>query len=615
MEMKQKAPAVSAGATARKSQSITKRKTSPQQEQYFKVIHMSSAELGAALKAPTDRIDQHVRKASDHDAEAKKERAEARREFQENIGFYYEAKQRLRNPGYRTDVDGGKERTPADNEKYFGAQNWAAFNEKCAAFSLQHADRMLKAFAKVNGLLTDEGENIDDPEPEDDEGAGRPQGRRAKDPTAQKRYEFIAAAAMEIANRNPEGAVEKQILAAAEHAPSPLMPVPPDLFSEVLSFLTGISSSDTVGANIRGEAKQLVNKMRLHQPAPAGAEVPAEVAKEEKRKRDKRLAKKNGQPLGAPASDPPTETTTEHVQELESMPAAASLDSGTGALPSQGSKTSTKARTAEPIPGPEAQPQIVMVGGRRQGPFVLNDKGKYEYEPENEMREAFDDKGAAVSGCEGLNAPPVANIGGSSLGPQQAKVTACPPGVNHAGGGREHETLDAANVQGAGRVAAGRGDAAAKKGSEEYKRRKSRQQRECYHRKKKKTKVQADTPSAGAAVPATTIPGGKAPAALPAGSISAPDMRKADQDLSTHHWGQRPRRAEPGGQTTTSYQVKPRSKPGFPTDYPIVREGDKQPFDVFNTKQEADAACEKLNNRPVTLPQDASPQSASHAAA
>lgn len=313
METKQEAAAESAAATAKKSQSITKKKMSPQEQQYLKVIARSSAELGAAIRTPTERIAQHVGNALAHDVEAKKERGEVQREFQENIAYYYEAKQRLLNPGYRTDVDGGKDRTPDENERNFGAPDWSTFANKCVAYSLKQADRKLKAFAKVNGLLTDEGENIDDPEPKEGEGSGRPQRRRTEDPTAQRRYEFIATAAMELANRNPEGEVEKQILAAAEYAPAPLMPVSPDLFTEVLSFITRMSSS-AADEGDRTEAKQLVNKMRLHKPAPEVAKVPAEAAKEEKRKRDKRLVKKNGQPLGSAACNLPANGTSGHVQ-------------------------------------------------------------------------------------------------------------------------------------------------------------------------------------------------------------------------------------------------------------------------------------------------------------
>jgi hypothetical protein len=92
----------------------------------------------ATLTKPTQRIAKHFGSAIAHEASAKKERTGAQREF--NIAHYYEAKQRLLNPAYRSGVDGGKDRTPSDNEKWFGAPNWEAFNEQCQAYCLQHSD-------------------------------------------------------------------------------------------------------------------------------------------------------------------------------------------------------------------------------------------------------------------------------------------------------------------------------------------------------------------------------------------------------------------------------------------------------------------------------------------
>jgi len=293
---------------------VTKKNMLSEDKHFQKAIAMSDKELGTAIKKPTQRITKHVGDAMAHEEEAKKLRREAQKEFDANVAYYYEAKQRLRNPGYRSDVNGSNERTPEENEKNFGAPNWEAFNERCRAYSLQHADRKLKAFAKSQGLLTDDGENIDDVETEDSESVDCPEPRRTEDPTAQRRYEFIALAAMDIANKNPEGEVEKQILAAADHVPAPLTPLPPDIFTEVLSFITQISSSDK-DDNIRAEAKKLLNKMLLHKPAPNAAKVLEEATQEEKRKRDKRLAKKNGQALGSASYNPPTTAISPEPQK------------------------------------------------------------------------------------------------------------------------------------------------------------------------------------------------------------------------------------------------------------------------------------------------------------
>ena len=73
-------------------------KTVEYQEQYKHAIAMSSAELGAAIKEPTMRIAKHYGQAIALEEKAKTAYQQAQTEFKENIGYYYEAKQRLLNP-------------------------------------------------------------------------------------------------------------------------------------------------------------------------------------------------------------------------------------------------------------------------------------------------------------------------------------------------------------------------------------------------------------------------------------------------------------------------------------------------------------------------------------
>lgn len=413
------------------SRAARRKKMSPQRQQFYKAIAMSDADLGAAVKDPTERIGKHLGSAFAHETEAKKEREQAQREFRENIAYYYEAKQRLLNPGYRTDANGGRERTPTENEKNFGAPDWAGYARKCVAYSLQHADRLLKAFAKANDLLTDEGENIDDPGTDGNQEERRPRGRRTGDPTTLKRYEFIAAAAIAIANRNPDGEVEKQILAAAEHTPAPVMPLSAGLFSEVLSFLTDISARVT-DSNVRAEARQLVAKMRLHQPELKAPELPPAVAAEEKRKRNKRLEKKNRQPLREPTGSTGAGGTSEHVQR--SGPAGEVKEGGNALPQPEHCRTAKPAAPAAPstvqadaVPAGQQRTQSAGTGmpkreraakaqkhpaaakvtvcpavlspddeermqarlnaapaqpGVRQGDYVFNEQGKWEFDPD-----------------------------------------------------------------------------------------------------------------------------------------------------------------------------------------------------------------------------------------
>jgi hypothetical protein len=118
---------------------------------------------------------------------------------------------------------------------------------------------------------------------------------------------------MSLASENPEDEVSKQILAAAEHQPAPLMPVPPDVYTEVLSFITKIASSVN-DEKIKAEAKGLLGKMLLHRPVPDAAKVLDAAQEEEKRKRNKRLARKNGEGLGSATYNPPTNGTAEHAE-------------------------------------------------------------------------------------------------------------------------------------------------------------------------------------------------------------------------------------------------------------------------------------------------------------
>src|ERR1035437_8662872 len=132
------APAVVGNeATTTKPQTVvTVSKMSPQEQQYLKAIALSSAELGAVIEKSTERVTNNLGEAIGHEEEAKRLRLEAKQEFDDNIAFYYEAKLRLLNPGYRIDVYGGKDRTSYDNQKGFVSPNWEAFNDQCHAYSL-----------------------------------------------------------------------------------------------------------------------------------------------------------------------------------------------------------------------------------------------------------------------------------------------------------------------------------------------------------------------------------------------------------------------------------------------------------------------------------------------
>jgi len=157
--------------TSATSEVLQGSKMSPEEKQYLTAIDMKDDELGEVIKKPTERINRWFGSAIAHESTAKEERRLAQKEFNAHLAYYYEVKQRLLNPKYRPDLNTGQERTEDDNLKNFGAKDWQQFNANCMAYSLQHANAKLKEFAKSQGLLTDDGDNIDDVETEEAEGA------------------------------------------------------------------------------------------------------------------------------------------------------------------------------------------------------------------------------------------------------------------------------------------------------------------------------------------------------------------------------------------------------------------------------------------------------------
>jgi len=93
--------------------------------------------------------------------------------------------------------------------------------------------------------------------------------------------------------------------------------LPPDVYTEVLNFVTRVSSSTTADEGLKEEARRLRGKMLLHRPPPDRAKIMAEAQStiEERRKRDQRLAEKNGGALGSEGYKPPTSATGGHVQQ------------------------------------------------------------------------------------------------------------------------------------------------------------------------------------------------------------------------------------------------------------------------------------------------------------
>ena len=218
--------------------------------------------------------------------------------------------------------------------------------------------------------------------------------------------------------------------------------------------------------------------------------------------------------------------------------------------------------------------------------------------------------------------------GDSRKPPASVKATECSP-VRGSEEECGHGTLDAASVQGSAPVAEGRGSTPPKKTSQEYRRRKTLAQRKWREKQKQaRLAAQAASPAppqgAGhqgvadqdapqpAAAPTTDVPAGEASTVSLVESRPVPGMGEAGQNRNAQPGEQQTPRRKPMETAAKPYRVKPRTKPGFKTDYLIVCDGDKQPYDVFDTESEAKAVCERLNAPPVAgiVPQEINPRSA-----
>jgi hypothetical protein len=66
------------------------------------------------------------------------------------------------------------------------------------------------------------------------------------------------------------------------------MPVAPDIYTDVLSFVTNIAKSGA-DADLKAEANRLIGKLLLHRPRSDPASVLAEATEEESRKAKQRM--------------------------------------------------------------------------------------------------------------------------------------------------------------------------------------------------------------------------------------------------------------------------------------------------------------------------------------
>jgi hypothetical protein len=77
--------------------------------------------------------------------------------FHENIGLFWTIHECIVSPGFRSDLNGGKERTADYNFKMWGASTWQEFVERHSPYGLDATDNYVKEFGDECGTLLKDG--------------------------------------------------------------------------------------------------------------------------------------------------------------------------------------------------------------------------------------------------------------------------------------------------------------------------------------------------------------------------------------------------------------------------------------------------------------------------
>lgn len=94
-----------------------------------------------------------TKKMVEHGESALKQIADCRKLFKDNIAMFWDIKQRITNPRWRSDVKGNENRTAESNKTHFGACDWTEYREKYISYSQSQADTLLREFEHdLNGL-------------------------------------------------------------------------------------------------------------------------------------------------------------------------------------------------------------------------------------------------------------------------------------------------------------------------------------------------------------------------------------------------------------------------------------------------------------------------------
>jgi len=80
--------------------------------------------------------------------------------FRKNLGLFWTIHECIVSPGFRSDLNGGKERTADHNLKMWGACTWQEFVERHSPYGLDATDKYVKEFGREYDRLVDDGISV-----------------------------------------------------------------------------------------------------------------------------------------------------------------------------------------------------------------------------------------------------------------------------------------------------------------------------------------------------------------------------------------------------------------------------------------------------------------------
>jgi len=103
--------------------------------------------------------------------------------FRANVGLFWTIKECIVSPGFRSDLNGGKERTADYNFKMWGAHTWQELVERYSPYGLDATDNYVKEFGEELGALEEGTTSVTEPVAGKQKKKGGNAGPKEKRPT------------------------------------------------------------------------------------------------------------------------------------------------------------------------------------------------------------------------------------------------------------------------------------------------------------------------------------------------------------------------------------------------------------------------------------------------